>query len=206
MHTLSELEEKLDYQCIRTSDHSVLSWQLFNHDKQFVHTNKERDEIIPLPDFRKIPPDFLSRHEKDISHMSELLLSKNVTQDLIDHVYNSFCLIVCAEIQQNSLSNDSRRIIMKQPWWNQSLKNARKEVQQLQKKWLKHKSKKEIATTLKKNFQAAHLKYNLCIMIRRAKRCHNHMVFFRLLSSISNPKAFWNNSRATYSSRSMEGG
>ena len=62
--------------------------RFFNHDKQFVHTNKERDEIIPIPDFRKIPPDFLSRHEKDISHLSELLLSKNVTQDIIDYVYN----------------------------------------------------------------------------------------------------------------------
>ena len=131
----------------------------FNHDKQFVHTNKERDEKIPIPDFRKIPPDFLSRYEKDISHLSELLLlSKNVTQDLIDHVYNSFCHIVCAEIQQKlPLKRFPKN--MKQPWWNQSLKNARKEVQQLQKKWLKHKSKKEIATTLKKNFQAAHLKY-----------------------------------------------
>ena len=194
VHTLSELEEKLDYQCIRTSDHSVLSWQVFNHDKQFVHTNKERDEKIPIPDFRKIPPDFLSRYEKDISHLSQLLLlSKNVTQDLIDHVYNSFCHIVCAEIQQKlPLKRFPKN--MKQPWWNRSLKNARKEVQQLQKKWLKHKSKKEIATTLKKNFQAAHLKY--MYMIRRAKRRHNHMVFFKLLSSISNPKAFWNHSRA----------
>ena len=35
-------------------------------------------------------------------------------------------------------------------------------------------------------------------MIRKSKRRHNHMVFVKLLNSISNPKAFWNHSRAIF--------
>lgn len=80
--TVSDLEEGLVYQDTQASDHSVLLWCIFHSiNESALHTtNKESVEIIPIPNFKRVPIKLLSNREKDISHLSELLLSTEVTQ------------------------------------------------------------------------------------------------------------------------------
>ena len=107
--TVRDLEVPLDYYNTPASDHSVLSWHVFQNIEESSAINPHitvRESVsvmrnIPVPDFRKVPPNFLQNCEKDISVLSQTLWSSNITQSLVDHVYNSFCNILQSEIHDN---------------------------------------------------------------------------------------------------------
>jgi len=104
--TIRDLETNLDHYDTLASDHSVLSWTMFqNSTKSDLHIsvreNARDKRNVPLPDFRKVPPNFLQNCEKDISLLSQQLMSSTVTQSLVDHIYNSFCKILHSEIRVN---------------------------------------------------------------------------------------------------------
>ena len=193
--TIRDLETNLDHYDTLASDHSVLSWIVFqNITKSDLHIsvreNARDKRKVPLPDFRKVPSNFLQNCEKDISLLSQQLMSSTVTQSLVDHIYNSFCKLLHSEIRVN-IPTKRHRKPYKQPWWNCSLSKARKEVHKLQKLWAQSKGKADIAliSNMKRKFRAAHLRY--MYMIRRAKRHHQYITCTKLLGSITRPTKFW---------------
>ena len=129
--TIRDLETKLDHYDTLASDHSVLSWIVFqNITKSDFHISvreNARDKgNAPLPDFRKVPPNFLQNCEKD-NLFSQQLMSSTVTQSLVYHIYNSFCKILHSEIRVY-IPTKRHRKPYKQPWWNFCLSKPRKEV------------------------------------------------------------------------------
>ena len=110
---------------------------------------------MPIPNFKRVPINFLSNREKDISHLSELLLSTVVTQRLLDHTYEHFCNILHTEIL-HSIPTKRFQKYNESPWWNLSLAKARKKAQRLQRFWLKYKRIKEVELSLRINFRTAH--------------------------------------------------
>ena len=155
-----------------------------------VRKNARDKRNVPFPDFRKVPPNFLQNCEKDISLLSQQLMSSTVTQSLVDHIYNSLCKILHSETRVN-IPTKRHCKPYKQPWWNCSLSKARKEVHKLQILWVQSKGKGDISliSSMKRKFRAAHLHY--MYMIRRAKRHHQYITFTKLLGSITRQTKFW---------------
>ena len=102
--TVSDLQRNLNYQSRPATDHSVLSWLLFSNallQNENDTTSHEENESFGY-NYKKIPPDFLQTCIKDISLLSEAILSNSMNQTLLDEIYSKFCDIIKAEIQDKS--------------------------------------------------------------------------------------------------------
>ena len=59
--TVSDLKEGLVYLDTQASDHSVLSWCIFHsiNESVLLNTDKENIEIMRIPNFQRVPINFL---------------------------------------------------------------------------------------------------------------------------------------------------
>ena len=135
-----------------------------------VRENARDKRSVPLPDFRKVPPNLLQNCEKDISLLSQQLMSSTVTLSLVDHIYNSICEILHSEVCVN-IPTKRHHKPYKQPWWNCSISKAGKEVHKLQQLWVQSKGKGVIKHEKEVLSSSSPLHVYDC----QAKRCHQYI-------------------------------
>ena len=129
--TVCDLEVSLDYQSKLVSDHSILSWMLFQNVPRCIENislgrNMKKAKKVLITDLRKIPPHFLYSREKYLFLLAEWLHSNSINQYFLDNIYNNFCNILQTEIQNTISVRSHFQSNYKKPWWNQSLKRERK--------------------------------------------------------------------------------
>ena len=148
--------------------------------------------------FNEVPATFMSSEnwKTAVNNLIDMFINLRKNQDEIDNIYHNFCEVLNNEMNMYLKYTDGskkmrKRFKNKKPYWNNNLSTLWKEMNQLEKQFLKCKGNKREKNAKRKQFLDARKFFDK--ELRRCERKYNSQVVCDIDDvCTNNPTEFWN--------------